>query len=64
MNVTVSCPQPACRTNFPLEGFLDLGALPDTGLAYGTTNAELSVACPACATTLRFTWLVTWRPPE
>jgi hypothetical protein len=64
MTIHVVCPKPDCGQLYELGGMLDLGALPDTGIAHGTTEAVLSSDCPACDTHLEFRWTVSWRPPS
>lgn len=61
--ITVVCPNPSCNAMFPLEGMLDLGSLPDSGVAQGVTEATLGVDCPACRTHLAVRWTTAWRPP-
>lgn len=61
--IQVVCPSPSCRTMYDLVGMLDLGALPDTGFAQGTTEAVLGVDCPACGTHLDIRWTASWRAP-
>jgi hypothetical protein len=61
--VTVVCPNPVCSATFPLNGMLDLGALPDSGFPYGTTDAVLGVDCPSCRIHLDVRWTTSWRPP-
>lgn len=62
--ISILCPNPSCHTTYPLEGIVDLGAMPGTGFPQGTTDAVLGLDCPACATHLDIRWTTSWRAPS